>query len=307
VNRSIRPATPFDQVQPEEAAIEEPPADEAMAEQAAEEEPAAEMSYATPAPSPGHNWITWAVVGSLSVVVTIGIIMGCIFLLRPGVSEVSSVSPPPQPSAPAPAWTPPAYVAPPSNPPIAVQAISSPLGDFQDQTNISSLPGSCEFSAPDHTYTVTCSGVDIFGKNDSFHFVWREWSGDLTMKADISFSGSSKQINRKGCLMVRESLARDSAYVDVAVHGNGLISLQWRPKTGALTVQTPALIKAPATVQLQRRGNEFTLVIVKNGKPSETIKTTVEMKDPVDAGLAGCSHDPKVTETILFSEARLKR
>jgi hypothetical protein len=149
--------------------------------------------------------------------------------------------------------------------------------------------------------------VDIFNKYDSFHFVWRQWSGDLTMKADISFSGTSKQINRKGCLMVRESLAPDSAYVDVAVHGNGLISLQWRPKAGALTLQLPALIKAPATVQLHRRGNEFTLLVTRNGKPSETIKTTVEMKDPVYAGLAVCSHDPKVTETILFSEATLKR
>jgi serine/threonine protein kinase len=105
VNRSMRPATPFDQVPSEEAAIEEPPADDAMEEQAAEEATAAEVEYATPAPSPGPNWVTWAVVGGLSVAVTIGIIMGCIFLLRPGVSEVSTVSPPPQPSVPTPAPT----------------------------------------------------------------------------------------------------------------------------------------------------------------------------------------------------------
>ncbi len=42
-------------------------------------------------------------------------------------------------------------------------------------------------------------------------------------------------MHRKAALMIRQSLEPDAAYADVALHGDGLTSLQFRPTAGAAT------------------------------------------------------------------------
>ena len=47
------------------------------------------------------------------------------------------------------------------------------------------------------------------------------------------------------------------------------------------------------------------------GNPGETLKSTgpvtVELKDPVDVGLAVCSHNANVLETAVFSNVELQQ
>ena len=45
--------------------------------------------------------------------------------------------------------------------------------------------------------------------------------------------------------MIRQSLDADSAYVDVALHGDGLTSLQFREAKGAATHEVQANVSAP--------------------------------------------------------------
>ena len=54
-----------------------------------------------------------------------------------------------------------------------------------------------------------------------------------------------KDPHRKACLMIRQSLDADSAYVDVALHGDGLTSLQFREAKGAATHEVQANVTAP--------------------------------------------------------------
>ena len=83
---------------------------------------------------------------------------------------------------------------------------------------------------------------------DAFHFAWTKAEGDLTLAADVSFVGPGKNPHRKACLMIRQSLDADAAYVDVAVHGDGLTSLQFREAKGAATHEVQANVSAPARV-----------------------------------------------------------
>ena len=70
--------------------------------------------------------------------------------------------------------------------------------------------------------------------------------------------------------IVRTSLDADSPYADVAVHGDGLTSLQFRRTKGAITEQVPSPIKGADVIQLERKGNTYTLSAARFGEPFTT-------------------------------------
>lgn len=178
------------------------------------------------------------------------------------------------------------------------------LGGFENQSDVGDVkrPGSAEHDAAERRYRITASGANIWGKQDAFHFVWRKLHGDVTMTADIQFVGQGKNAHRKACLMVRQDLDADSAYADVAVHGDGLICLQYRPAKGEATREVQATVKNPATVRLERRGDRFTLSLARPGGTFVAAgSVTLPLRDPVYVGLAVCSHEPDLSETAIFS------
>jgi hypothetical protein len=169
------------------------------------------------------------------------------------------------------------------------------------------LPGTTKVLPDKAGYRITGSGANIWAKADAFQFAARKVSGDLVFSMDVAWVGEGKANHRKACAMVRQSLEADAPYADVAVHGDGLIALQYRKTKGGVTfgVQTP--IKAPATVKLERDGNVFTVSVARKGQPFQPVgAVTVELTDPVYAGLAVCSHNAKESETALFSNVALK-
>ena len=167
--------------------------------------------------------------------------------------------------------------------------------------------GSSEFSATDGSYRVTGGGENIWGQRDAFHFVWRKAERDVTLSADIHFVGEGKNAHRKACLMLRQSLDADAAYVDVAVHGDGLISLQYRKKAGEKTEEVQSKLKNPAAVRLVRQGERFTVTVTpKEGEPQPVGPVTVTLRDPIYAGLAVSSHEADRSETAVFEHVKFE-
>lgn len=169
------------------------------------------------------------------------------------------------------------------------------------------LPGSTKVLPDKAGYRITGSGANIWAKEDAFQFTARKVSGDLVFSMEVEWEGVGKAKHRKACAMVRQSLEANAPYADVAVHGDGLIALQYRKTKGGATfgVQTP--IKAPATVKLERDGNLFTLSVAPKGKAFQPVgAVTVELTDPLYAGLAVCSHSAKETESAIFTNVTLK-
>src|SRR5262245_9911791 len=54
-------------------------------------------------------------------------------------------------------------------------------------------------------YNLTAGGDNMWGTNDTFHFVWKKISGDVTLSADLSFLSAGGNPHRKACLLVRQS------------------------------------------------------------------------------------------------------
>ena len=108
------------------------------------------------------------------------------------------------------------------------------------------------------TYTITGSGENMWAAKDALHFVWKKVSGDVTITADIEHLGAGGDPHRKAVLMIRQTLDEDSAYVDAAVHGDGLTSLQFRDEKGAATHEVQANVSGPKRVRLTSAGTNIT-------------------------------------------------
>ena len=184
------------------------------------------------------------------------------------------------------------------------------LGLFENHGEVGKpgKAGSIAFDAVTQVYLVAGGGLNMWGTNDDFHFVWKRLSGDCSLAADIEMLGAGGDAHRKACLVVRQNLSSASAYVDVAVHGNGLIALQWREHAGGLTRGTQAKLTGPARVGLERRGEELFMTVASKGGRLEKSEASTQVKlvDPVYVGLAVCAHNDKALEKARFSRVELK-
>src|SRR5271165_6498774 len=121
------------------------------------------------------------------------------------------------------------------------------VGVFEAHGDVGTVlhPGSVDYDAGQQSYTIAASGENMWLAADAFHFVWKKVSGDISLTADVNFLGQGKNPHRKAVLMVRQTLDADSAYADVALHGVGMTSLQYRNEKGTLTHQMEATLSAP--------------------------------------------------------------
>lgn len=191
----------------------------------------------------------------------------------------------------------------------AWSAQAAGLGVFETATDVgaSELKGSAAFLADKAQYRITGSGANIWQTNDAFQFLYKQVSGDLAFSMDVGWEGAGQEPHRKACAMVRQTLDADSPYVDVAVHGDGLIEMQYRPEKGGVTSAARTPIKAPATVKLERDGAVFTVSVSKVGGPFQPVGAfALALPDPVYVGLAVSAHNAKHLETALISNVVLK-
>ncbi len=185
------------------------------------------------------------------------------------------------------------------------------LGAFEAQADIGRVgqAGSATFDST-RSGVISGGGENMWFTNDAFHFVWKKLSGDFALQAAIDWIGTGGNPHRKACLMVRQGLEPDAAYVDVALHGDGLTSLQFREVQGGPTHEIQANVTRPGRVGLERQGETFfmTLPGTASSSPSPVSGAFFRMhfSDPVYVGLGVCAHDDKVIEKAKFSEIELR-
>jgi TolB protein len=183
------------------------------------------------------------------------------------------------------------------------------LGPLESYSDVGDTPkkGSVEYNADAGEYRITGGGANMWASTDAFHFVWKQLSGDVTLTADVHFIGTGAEDHRKAALIIRQSLEPDSAYADVARHGDGLTSLQYRLTAHAITEEVRSPVNGPVRIRLERHGDQF---IMYAGSPGDDLKpsgpVTVVLHDPVYAGLAVCSHDANILETAVFSNVKIE-
>ncbi len=193
----------------------------------------------------------------------------------------------------------------------AAGARAAELGVFDSQQDVGvvSHAGSAAFDPAAGSYLVSGGGANMWFTNDAFHFVWKKVTGDFSLQAAIEWVGTAGNAHRKACLLVRQTLDPESAYVDVAVHGDGLTSLQFREVPGGLTHEIQAQVTRPGRVGLERQGEAFFMTLPATGQagapPLAGTFIRLKFSDPVYVGLGVCAHDDQVLEQARFSQVRL--
>src|SRR2546430_898375 len=186
---------------------------------------------------------------------------------------------------------------------------AAPVGIFESHGDVGTVlhEGSVEYEAAKHSYTIAGSGENMWSASDAFQFVWKKMSGDVTLMADITFLGKGVNEHRKAVLMIRQSLDADSPYVDVALHGSGLTSLQYREEKGAATHEIQANVSAPKRLRLVKRGAYFSMWLADKGGEFHLAggSTRIALQEPFYVGVGVCSHDANVIEKAVFSNVYL--
>ena len=109
-----------------------------------------------------------------------------------------------------------------------------PLGDFEAHADVGSpkIAGYATWNAASQVYTLSAGGVNIWAKRDEFQFAYRKMKGDFIVQAQAEWVGAGTDPHRKAGIMARSALDFDATYVDGALHGEGLVAMQYRKVQG---------------------------------------------------------------------------
>lgn len=192
----------------------------------------------------------------------------------------------------------------------------SPIGIFEGQSDIGAalVPGSASYDPSSGRYTIHSAGYNIWYQRDEFRYLWKKMSGDLSLAAGVSFPKPEGYGDRKGVLVIRQTLEDDSKEIMVGQHGTGMIHLAWRSTQGEQMKDasyrfggTLANIQ-PRRIGIEKRGDMFALMVSIDGEPLHQFGPPIPLHfdGPFYAGIGFCSHLPVTLDTGLVSNVVLE-
>ena len=192
--------------------------------------------------------------------------------------------------------------------PSSTFAQQASIGMFDGHSDVGKVlhAGAAKYDGATHSYTVTGSGENIWVSPDAFHFVWKKVSGDFALTADVAFLSAGGNPHRKAVLMVRQSLDADSVYADIALHGVGLTSLQFRDEKGGPTREVQSSMSSPQRLRLVKRG-DYVYMALGEGESLQIAggSPRIHLEGSYYVGIGVCSHDKDAVEKAIFSNVEL--
>jgi len=184
------------------------------------------------------------------------------------------------------------------------------LGIFEGNNDIGNVghAGSVQYNPSYDSYAVSGGGTNMWFDSDQLHYVWKEVSGDISIAADIEWVGKGLDAHRKACLIIRQDLDTASVYVDVAVHGDGLTSIQYRGARGDVTREVQANRSAPGRVRIEKRGDYFSMSMASSNNPLAFSGGSFKLQitEPFYIGLGVSAHNNDTIETAIFSNVMIE-
>ncbi len=191
---------------------------------------------------------------------------------------------------------------------VSITSEAQDLGQFEGHADMGPVKheGATTYDPAEGRYTVAGSGANMWAGRDEFHFAWKRLRGDFIVTARAHFVGDGGDPHRKLGWIARQTLEADSPYADVAVHGDGLVSLQFRRTAGGETEEMKSSVRGADIVRLEHRGGEFIMSVARFGEPLESEKLTgLDLGDELYVGLFVCAHNAEVVERGDFDNVRI--
>ncbi len=213
-------------------------------------------------------------------------------------------------------------VSPPADFHRPAKTLNRSIGIFEGQSDVGAalVPGSSSYDSITKQYTITSAGYNVWYVRDEFRYLWKKMSGDVSLAADISYPDSLGFGDRKAVLVIRQSLDDDSKETIIALHGEGMIQLAWRPEKGLRIKDMEYRIgsrgglpggKSPddlviahaKRIGIQKLGDSFALFVSVDGEPMHQFGASIRLHidEPFYVGIGFCSHVPDKADTAILS------
>jgi len=155
-------------------------------------------------------------------------------------------------------------------------------------------------------WTIEASGRDISGTADEFHYVFQPLMGNGEIIARVTHVEGTHEAAKAG-VMIRETLAADSAHATMVITPGVGASFQRRRLTGEESYDTTvAEIAEPYWVRLVRAGDAFTAYMSADGVDWQEVGTDmIDMPDTVYVGLAVTSHNDGLLCTAVLDKVAI--
>lgn len=183
-------------------------------------------------------------------------------------------------------------------------------GTFDNASDIGNVKmnGSFLYDTITDKYTIRGSGKNMWYNSDEFFFVWKKMKGDVILTTWLNWLGKGVEPHRKAGLIIRESLDPSAPYIDIANHGEGLISTQYRLEKDSVTKEIQFSGKSTPMLQIEKSGDTIYTRVANLGEP---LQKAGEIKmhfksDEYFVGLFICAHNSDVVEEASFANTRLE-
>lgn len=191
---------------------------------------------------------------------------------------------------------------------VTAQIPGTKIGVFTSFSDIGfpAIPGKVTNHHVSQDYNITASGKNIWFDTDSFSFLSKEMNGDFIIQTRINFIGEGHDPHRKTGIMIRSSNAANASMVACTVHGDGLLALQYRKEDGANVEEIKFEKNGADVIQLEKKGNTYTMSVADFGSPYDTEKIeNLNLGENLISGLFVCSHNDEFTEEVEFTNTRI--
>ncbi len=183
--------------------------------------------------------------------------------------------------------------------PATATAIPLPSPWLHQDIGAVKRPGSASYTGG--TFTVSGSGMDIWGTGDGFEYVYQSLSGDGQIVARVASQSNTNSWAKAG-VMIRETLGASARYADMVVTpGNGA-AFQRRVTPGGSSAHSGmGGVRVSLWVRLARGGNVVTGYVSSDGTTWTRVgAATVPMSTTVYVGLAVTAHTNSAVSTATF-------
>jgi hypothetical protein len=166
------------------------------------------------------------------------------------------------------------------------------------------LAGDATYDSTTATFTVKGAGADVWGTSDAFHYAYTTLTGDGSIVARVVSTSNTAAWVKAG-VMIRASLAANSAHAFMLVSYSRGLAFQRRTVSGGTSTSTAGVLAAaPYWVRLDRAGDVFTAYQSPDGVNWTRVGSdTIPMGSsatPVYIGLGVSSHSTSATATGVF-------
>jgi hypothetical protein len=199
-----------------------------------------------------------------------------------------------------------------------------PIGLFEAQADVGAALVEGSASLAGKTYTIRSAGYNVWYTRDEFRFLYKKMSGDASLAGEIIYPQGGFG-DHKALLVIRQSLDDDSPEALVALHGDGMFHMAWRPSKGARIKDMEYRIgsrgglpggKSPDSLVLlnakrigiEKKGDQFSLWVSEQGETMHQYGApiTLKFKAPFYVGIGFTSHLPGVAEEAKVSNVTLE-